>query len=106
MKDINKKHKKGFEYMVMHGQFVRQTAQLDAVDVEGGQRWLHTSHIRFETESLLCASQEQVLAMNVMKAKVWNKGGTSLCRLFCKHDETVMHIVSGYEMITETKYLY
>ena len=90
----------------MHGHFVRQNAQLDAVDVEGGQRWLHTSHLRFETESLLCAAQEQVLAMNVMKAKVWKKGGTSLFRLCCKHDKTVMHIVSGYEMLAGTKYLY
>ena len=105
-KEINEEHKKGLEDMVMHGQFARQTAQLDAVDVEGGQRWLHTSHLRFETESLLCAAQEQALATNAMKAKVWKKGGSSLCRLCCKHDETVMHIVSGCEMLSGTKYLY
>ena len=105
-KDINKEHKKGLEEMVMHGQFFRQTAQLDAVDVEGGHRWLHTSHLQFETESLICAAQEQVLATNAMKAKVWKKGGTSLCRLCCKHDETVMPMVSGCEMLAGTKYLY
>ena len=47
MKEINEEHKKGLEGMVIHGQFVCQTAQLDAVDVEGGQQWLHTSHLRF-----------------------------------------------------------
>ena len=41
-----------------------------------------------------------------MKAKLWKKGGSSLCRLCCKHDETVMHMVSGCEMLAGTKYLY
>ena len=35
-----------------------------------------------------------------------NQGGSSMCRIFQKHDETIMHIVSGCEMLCGTEYLY
>ena len=60
----------------------------------------------FEMESLLCAAQEQSLATNVMKTKMWNQGGSSLCRLYQKHDETIMYIVSGCDMLCGMEYLY
>ena len=41
-----------------------------------------------------------------MKAKIWKQGGSSLCRICQKHDEKIMHIVSGCEMLCGTKYLY
>ena len=35
-----------------------------------------------------------------------NQGGSSLCMFFHKYNETLMHIVSGYEMLCGMKYLY
>ena len=96
---INKEHRQGLSSMRMHGQFPRQTAELIYACVEGGNKWLHTAHLRPETESFTYAAQEQALATNVMKSKVWRNGGTGLCRLCCKHDETIMHIVSGCEIL-------
>ena len=54
---------------------------------------------------MICVAQEQVVATNAMKEKMENQGGSSLCRLCQKHDEIIMHIVSGCEMLCGTKYL-
>ena len=37
---------------------------------------------------------------------MWKQGGSSLCRLYQKHDETIMYIVSGCDMLCGMEYLY
>ena len=56
--DINANHKKGLDNMIMHGQLFWQQANLSLVDIEGGQKWLHSAHLLFEMESLICVAQE------------------------------------------------
>ena len=91
--------------MKMHGKLLSQQSKLVLVEIEGRHKWLHSAHLGFEMESLICVAQEQVVANNVMKAKMWKQGGSSLCRLFQKHDEIIMHIVIGCEMLCRMKEL-
>ena len=41
-----------------------------------------------------------------MKAKMWIQFSSSVCRIFQNHHETIMQIVSGCDMLCETKCLY
>ena len=102
---INEEHVSELLKLRMQGQFFSQTAALPAANKPESDEWLHTSHLRFETESLICAAQEQALATKVMQAKIWKTGGTSLCRMCHEHDETIMHIVSGCKMLCGNKYM-
>ena len=72
---INKDHKRGLDNMKMHGQNFKQQSKLASVNIEGVNKWLHSSHLRFEMESLVFAEQEQALATNVIKAKISSQGG-------------------------------
>ena len=77
------------------------------VDIEASHKWLEKAHLRFETESLLCAAQEQALATNNTKTNVWKqKGASPLCRLYKSHPETISHIVSGCKCLAANKYTF
>ena len=104
--EINEEHKRGLDSMTMNEKFFRQQTKLATVDTEGGRKWLNSAHLRFDTESLICAAQEHDLATNVTKENMWKQGASSLCRLCKNQDETLMNIVSGCEMLCGTKYLY
>ena len=53
----------------MNGQLFPQKTNMASVDIEVEHKWLHSSHLRFDTESLICTSQEQALDTNVKKEK-------------------------------------
>ena len=97
--DINEKHKRLLDNMKMHGQLFRQHDNLELIDIERGHKWLHSSHLWFEMESLICAAQEYAPDNNVMKYKNWNQGCSNICRLIQGSDETIMYIVTGCEML-------
>ena len=99
-----KRHLQELHAMPMHGQWFRQRKEIATVDIEHSNHWLKYSHIRQETESLLCAAQEQALATNYVRNKLWKMNCSSKCRLCKVHDETVNHIISGCTMMAGTKY--
>ena len=67
--------------------------------------WLHTSHLRFETEVCLCAAQEQALATLYIDKKIWKEAGTCICRLCTQQDVTFHHIfISACSMLAPSKY--
>jgi hypothetical protein len=101
---IGKEHKAGLLGRAIHGQFFTAQEQIEGVDLKMSHLWLQRAHLRFETEALVCAAQEQALPTNWMKAKIWKMGGSSLCRMCKEHDETIMHVVSGCKMLCGTKY--
>ena len=68
--------------------------------------WLHTAHLRYETESCICAAQEQVLATGYIRAKIIKDRHSGIYRLCKEQNETVMHIVSGCKMLAGTEYLH
>ena len=61
--------------------------------------------MRFETESLIFADQEEAHATNHIRSKIWGNGTEGKCRLCKEKDETVHHIVSGCKMLCGTQYL-
>ena len=90
----------------MNGQLFPQKTNMASVDIEVEHKWLHSSHLRFDTESLICTSQEQALETNVKKEKIWKQGCSSMYSLCHKQEETNIHMVSGCEMLCGTKYFY
>ena len=90
--------------MEMHGEYFREMHDKPNIDVGKSVQWLEQSHLRFETESLLCAAQEQTLATKYMTSKIWGTGKCTKCRLCKEQDETVHHIASGCKMLLATKY--
>ena len=105
-KENDKEHLVGLREMAMHGDYFRQRDEAVNIDVEKSEQWMEQSHLRFETESLLCAAQEQALATKYMTSKIWGTGKCTKCRLCKEQNETVHHIVSGCKMLTGTQYTF
>ena len=99
-------HKKELVQMDLHGDYFRRQNDIPNVDKDLSYAWLHKFQLRSETESLLCAAQEQVLATKYIRAKIWKKGNDVKCRLCGEQDETVHHIISGCKMLAATQYLF
>ena len=105
-KVIDEEHKESLLKMKLHGNYFENQANIPNVDTKLSNQWLLIPSIRNETESLLCAAQEQTLATNYLQKKIWGNSLNSKCRLCKEQDETVHHIVSGCKMLCGTQYKY
>jgi hypothetical protein len=104
--EIDREHLAETRKMKLHGDYFRQRGEAVNIDLAQSEQWLEQSHLRFETESLLCAAQEQALATKYMKSKIWGTGEDTKCRLCKEQNETVHHIVSGCKMLAGTQYTF
>ena len=100
---IRKKNerKEQWREKVMHGQFVRQTEE-----ILGNESWfwLKKGSLKRETESLIMAAQEQALATNLMKARIYQTQEDSKCRMCRKVDESINHMVSECPKLAQKEY--
>ena len=64
-------HEEGIREMNLHGNYYKQLNALPKIDLPFSRRWTSIPYLRFETESLLCAFREQVVATNYIRAKIW-----------------------------------
>ena len=103
-KETSKIHTEEYMKMEMHGQWRRDRDKIVTIDTVKSDQWLKQSGIHSETESLICAAQEQSLATNYVRNKIWKQNVTSKCRLCKVKEETVSHLVSGCTMLAGTKY--
>jgi hypothetical protein len=103
---IDKEHEKELRKMNLHGDYFRQQDKIATVNLPLSTEWLDIPYLRFETESLLCAAQEQALATNYVRAKIWKTHSCTKCRLCKTQNETVSHIVSGCKMLAATQYMF
>ena len=103
---IDKEHYLGLKQMEMHGQYFDRMEKTPNINLVLSRRWIERPYLRYETESLICAAQEQALATNYTRAKIWGSDKSSLCRLCKEQNETVHHIVSGCKMLCGTQYTY
>ena len=92
---INEDHLQNLRTMKLHGEYFTQQQNIPNVNIKLSNKWLETSYLRPETESLICAAQEQTLATNYVNTKIWKVGNNPTCRLYRKENETIQHIVSG-----------
>ena len=70
----------------LHGQFLRET---EITDDGNRWEWLKRGEFKRETESLLCAAQEQALRVNTIKYSIDRTSDTPLCRLCNKKTESI-----------------
>ena len=62
--------------------------------------WLRNESLKWETESLLSAAQEQALNTNSVR-KIYHKNVSDKCGT---HVESVMHIATGCSMLAQKDY--
>ena len=105
-KMIDDEHESGLIDMKLHGDYFKQQNSIPNIDLHSSRRWLNTPNLRFETESILCAAQEQALATNHIQSKIWGTRKNSMCRLCKEQSETIHHIISGCKMLAGTQYMY
>ena len=66
----------------MYGQFVREI--LETTDEKGTWNWLRKADMKFETETLLFATQEQTIRTKYVKQKIDKTVQSPLCTMFDK----------------------
>ena len=74
------------------------------VDKELSWRWLRKGDLKIQTESLLCAAQEQALRTNYLKFYIDKTANSPLCRMCGNKGGTVQHIICECEMLAEKEY--
>ena len=87
--------------MKLHGQLEKDT---ETLKLEESWNWLRKGVLKRETESLICAAQEQALNTNSIKKEIYGLGGSSKCRLCGEKEENVTHIVSACKMLAQKEY--
>ena len=68
--DIDEEHEVELGKMKLHGDYFTQRDGAVNINVPRSEQWLERSQLRFETESLICAAQEQALATKYMTSKL------------------------------------
>ena len=86
----------------MYGQFIREGTQ--KVDKKKLQQQLSTGDLKVETEAILCVAQGQAIMTNYMKYHIDRTSERPLPRLCGKKGESVQHITSGCEKLTQKEY--
>ena len=104
--DTDKYHYNSLHKMALHGDYFKRQLAMPNVATDLSKAWLKNSYFRFETESLICAAQEQALATKYTRSKIWKQGNDTKCRLCGEHNETVHHIVSGCKMLAVNQYTF
>ena len=92
--------------MKLHGPYFSKQDVIPDVNLKLPHQWLEQSHLRFETECLVCAAQEQALNTRYIQKMIWKKKCSPLYRLCKERPETVAHIVSGCKMLAANKYTF
>ena len=86
----------------IYGQFSRDTSA--KVDKELSWRWLSKGDLKIQTESLLCATQEQALRINYLKFHIDETANSPLCRMCGNKGQTVQHISCECEKLAQKEY--
>ena len=104
MQDLQQEHKKGWFDKPLHGKTMNETAEF--LDKNNNWKWLQKSGLKKETESTICAAQEQALITNHIKNIIDKQDVSPLCRMCGKREETIAHITSECEQLAGKHYKY
>ena len=89
------------EEKALHSQYLRQTKE---VRIEQSWVWLQNGYLKWETESLIVAVQNQSIRTNLVKAKIDKSQKDTLCRLRKKADESTDLVASGCSKLAQKEY--
>ena len=90
-----------WEEKVLHGQYLRQTEEVRS---DQCWTWLQNEDLKRDTESLIVAAQNQSIRTNLVKAKIDESQGDSLCRVHGKVNESLEYAVSSCSKPAQKEY--
>ena len=67
---------------------------------------LSSTELKAETEGLIIAEQDQMLATRSCNARIIKGGTDPVCRIYNRYYETRDHIVSGCPELAKTEYIH
>lgn len=102
---IAKEHLKELNNMKLHGQYFVEQTNIPDEELKLSRQWLKHSHLRFETKSLICAGQEQIIKTRFLQNKIWKINCSPMCQLCKQHPEKIAHIISGCNSLAATNTL-
>ena len=76
----------------------------EGTDERNRCEWLKRGKLKRETESTLCAAQEQALQVNAIKYSINKTSDTPLCRLCNEKTESITHIMSACSIFAKSQY--
>eukprot|EP00957_Ditylum_brightwellii_P183160 13951127-Ditylum_brightwellii.AAC.1 len=77
----NDAHQKTLLKKPLHGSWFCQQVEIPQIDINQSHIWLARADPRGETEALICAAQEQVLATNYVRNMIYKQPVLKLCCL-------------------------
>jgi hypothetical protein len=86
----------------IHGQFY-QDLEKPSTDKEKSLTWLCGSGLKREVENLILAAEDQVFTTHYHQRNIVKQPIDSKCRLCCKADKHVKHIVAGYATLAPSE---
>lgn len=95
---------KNLKQKALHGHHETQRTRL-FVDNELTNSWLKSSGLKSETEGFAFAIQDQVIKTRAYQSKILKQDVNTLCRFCGKASETLMHLVSGCEILATKEYI-
>ena len=85
----------------LHGRFLKDTKK---VSRERTWQWLKGGHLKKETEAMVCSAQKEAPRVNSIKHHIERQDTLPMCSLCVGLSETVMHLSSGWSVLSKMKY--
>ena len=82
--------------------FLRQLPE--TTDKKETWNWLRKANLKVETETMLCATQEEAIRTNYVKHKIYKTAQSLLCKMCDKKSETISQIVGECEKLAQKEY--
>ena len=89
----------------LHGKF-QSLLDSEEIDASLSTCWLR-QHLHSESESTVCAIQDQVISTRVYESKIMGKSVATLsCRICGQAEETIIHLLCACSALASSVYLY
>ena len=99
--ELKNERQAAWKERALHGQFLRETEEMQD---QRRWQWLKAGELKRETESFLCAAQEQALKTNAVKNGIDHQDVSPLCRLCKAKVESVTNVVSSCSVLAGKQY--
>ena len=93
--------KQKWEKKQLYGRFKRL---INNISLDKTRTWLRKGNLKWETESLLIAAQDNAIRTNHIKVRIDKTQQNSKCRLCGDRDETINHIISECSKLAQKEY--